>query len=140
MKYDPDTIKAIAGYNDHQLANRADSYAGNDEASAFFYSIRDSVLERAEDIDAEDWDQQMVEDYSGQAHEIADGAPDVYTWTRWQEFAGTQAWQEDLSELGWEGGDLTEAAGIALYMIAQRLVAELAVEIQDSITDDDTEA
>lgn len=139
LKYDQDTIAEIRGYNGHQLANIADSYADNDEAKSFFWSIRDSVLEAAHYFAAEDWNRQMVEDYSGDAAEIADNAPSVYTWAKWQQFVGTSAFREDPTELGFNGSDMGEGAGICLYIIAQRLVYALAQEIQESITDDDTE-
>lgn len=57
--------------------------------------------------------------------EVADAAPSVYTFTRWQEFTDLAAWQEDAAELGASTDDLTGAAGVALYMIAERLTLAL---------------
>lgn len=81
--------------------------------------------------DGYDWPDHVERwaDYSGGVHEIADGAPDVYTYTRWREFVDLGAWEEDPSELmGGEGSDLTGAAGVALYMIAERLAWALLRE------------
>jgi hypothetical protein len=61
-------------------------------------------------------------------HEIADSAPDVYTYTRWQEFVDVAAWNEDLDDLGGSTGDMTQDAGVALYLIASRLAARLFEE------------
>jgi hypothetical protein len=138
--YDRDLIKEISEYNAQQLAGRADSYSDNEQAELFYTSIRDAVIERVDYIDADDWEREMVEDYSGQAHEIADNGPDAYTWIRWQEFVGTQAWQEDVEELsGGDNSDLTAIAGIALYIIATRLVAALSQEIFDAMEDGENE-
>ena len=139
--YDPAILQEIKEYTPHRLANLADSYSENDEAGDFLSGIRDAVLEKIDHItDPDDWDRLMVDDYSGDAHEVADGAPSAHhTWTLWQEFLGTQAWQEDPSELGASGDDMTQAAATCLFIIAGRLVYALAQEIQDSITDDDEE-
>lgn len=138
-KYDPEVIEQIKSYNAWQLADRAGSFASNGEALGFFTSIRDNVLEAVDYVEAEDWNREMVEDYSGKASEIADGAPSIWTATKWDQFAGTRAYQEDPTELGFDGSDMEQGAGICLYMIAQRLVTALALEIQDSITDSDDE-
>ena len=58
-------------------------------------------------------------------HEVADAAPSVYTGARWAEFADLAAWQEDAAELGASADDLTAAAGVALYVIAERLALAL---------------
>lgn len=84
---------------------------------------------------------QDMED-SGATHEIADGAPCVYTHTRWMEFVDLCAYNEDVTELGDDGSDLTRSAGVALYIIADRLVRALLDEAQktaDASEDDDAE-
>lgn len=65
---------------------------------------------------------------SDRVHEIADDAPDVYTYPRWLQFVDLGAWDEDVEEIT-EHGDMTGRAGIALYMIATRLVIELVSEM-----------
>jgi len=58
-------------------------------------------------------------------HEIADGAPDVYTHRRWLEFVDLCAYQEDISEYVLTDTSMTDRAGIALYLIARRLLDQL---------------
>jgi hypothetical protein len=59
----------------------------------------------------------------------------IYTHERWQVFVDLQAYQEDVSEYG-DADDLTNAAGVALYMIAERLVHALATELSDALDAD----
>ena len=56
--------------------------------------------------------------------EVADSAPSVYTAARWAQFADLAAWNEDIADYG-PLDDLTASAGVALYMIAERLAAAL---------------
>lgn len=69
------------------------------------------------------------EDDDERAREIAEGAPDVVTVVRWAEFVDLYAWQEDVSEWGGAGAELTDLAGYALAEIARRLVDALAGEV-----------
>jgi hypothetical protein len=49
-------------------------------------------------------------------------------------FVDLGAYNEDpAGELGDDGSDLTQAAGVALYLIASRLVAALAQELPDAL-------
>lgn len=73
-------------------------------------------------------------------HEIADAAVPVYTHERWQTFVDLGAYEEDTTELGDDGSDLTQSAATALYMIAERLVRALHDEIGDETTDEDDDA
>lgn len=68
-------------------------------------------------------------DYDGALHEIADGAPDIYTAAKWREFADLRGYDEDPSDLGFEGSDMGEGASICLFIIADRLVRALAESI-----------
>ena len=124
-----DTTRAL---NALQLGRLIDVSPENDEAQSFLTGIRDAVVEMTAEIDPEDWRREMVEDYSGTGTEIADGAPDVYTWTKWQEFIGLAAWQEDLTDYeipadvdGYHGA-LDAGATLALYAMARRLVTAIA--------------
>lgn len=93
-------------------------------------SVRDGFIEAVEGgrFDAED-----IGDVS---HEIADGAPDYRTYTRWQEFADLAAWQEEPESGEWPS-DLTDAAAVALYQIAYRLVGALHSELETPDEDDE---
>jgi hypothetical protein len=63
--------------------------------------------------------------------EIADGAPDICTATRWREFVDLAAWDEDPTELGFEGSDMLQGAAICLYMVAERLCSALNTWAED---------
>jgi len=71
----------------------------------------------------EPWE--LVDLLADEIAEVADGAVPVYTGERWAVFADLAAWQEDTTEYGATGDDLTAAAGIALYVIAERLARAL---------------
>lgn len=72
------------------------------------------------------------------AHEIADSAVPIYTHERWQTFVDLAAYHEDVTELAApDSFDLTGLAGVALYMIAERLVRALADELSDALADDE---
>ena len=81
--------------------------------SLFLLHVRDSLLEHLGYCDC-------VGDHNDAITEIADGAPDVHTHKRWQEFVDLCAYGEDLSEFG-VASNTTEMAGWALYQIANRL-------------------
>jgi hypothetical protein len=70
-------------------------------------------------------------------HERADARVPVYTWDRWATFVDLGAWSEDLSEIG-DGTscDMTADAGVALYLIAERLLFAL---LQDALGEDAAE-
>ena len=93
----------------------------------FLRSVADDLAERIAyvfaDLDPAGCD--LARELEGEVQEVADAAPSVYTFTRWQEFTDLAAWQEDATELGASADDLTGAAGVALYMIAERLALAL---------------
>ena len=134
-------IAEVTALNPFELGALIDVSPENEEGKSFLTGIRDAVIEATEEYDPEDWDRELVEDYSGRATEIAEAAPDVYTWRKWQEFVGLAAWQEDLSEYGMPEdfggyhGVLDARASLALFAMAGRLVSALAKEIAPS--DDD---
>jgi hypothetical protein len=128
-------IAEVTALSAYALGALIDVSPENEEAEAFLTGIRDAVIGAAEEIDPEDWNREMVEDYSGRASEIADGAPNVYTWRKWQQFIGVAGWQEDISDYelpadvdGYHGA-LDAGASLALYSMAGRLVSALAEEI-----------
>jgi hypothetical protein len=124
---DLDAIKELTVWQLTRMADVADPNALDSAGAKFLVHVRDAYVEHVE-YKGEDFD--PSEDIDDTAHEIADGAPDVYTSTRWTEFVDLAAWNEDVSELMPEAGnDLTAAAGVALYMIAERLVYALHSEL-----------
>lgn len=86
-------------------------------------SVRDSVVEaiRGGQITPENYGSYGMDVMA----EIADGAPDVYTHGRWLEFVDLAAYQEEPDAVGEWPDSLTDAAGIALYQIAERLCVAL---------------
>ncbi len=110
-----------------ELANLADCGSPDSLTSAgarFLFNVADATAEqvavyRAEGTLEDDYD------YSGELHEIADNAPDVYTHTLWSEFVDLAAYNEDASELGADASDMEKCARICLYMIADRLTRAL---------------
>lgn len=68
--------------------------------------------------------------------ETADAIVPVYTHQRWLVFVDLAAYQEDPSGLGADTSDMTAAAGVALYMIAERLLTAL---LEDRDEDEDDE-
>lgn len=63
-------------------------------------------------------------------HEIADAAPSVYTYTRWQEFTDLGAWQfsGDVAADYGPAEDMTKGAAMCLYVIARDLCYALNTE------------
>jgi hypothetical protein len=100
--------------------------------AAFLESVRDNIIEAWEEgrLTDEDSDGDTV-------HEIADGAPDVYTATRWAEFRDLGAWQEEPEAMDEWPSDLTDAAGVALYQIAERLCYALIADLRKGPEDED---
>ena len=58
--------------------------------------------------------------------ELADSLVPIYTHERWQVFVDLAAYNEELDDLGGPSGDMTNDAGAALYMIAERLLMAVA--------------
>jgi len=126
-------LEEIRELNAFWLSDRAGCGTPDDADSAgakFLCSVRDSFVEAAEGgrFDSEE--------PSDVAHEIADGAPDYRTYTRWKEFVDLAAWQEEPESDEWPS-DLTEAAAVALYQIAERLVGALHSELETDDADDE---
>lgn len=125
-------IRTLTGLTVYELSKMADC-ADPDEGrsrfqrkwspgAVFLSGVRDAVVEAIRDgqiTDDDSWDD------NGIGHRIADDAPDDYTYDCWREFTDLAAWQEE-NEFGdgW-GNDLTKAARVALYQIADRLVHAL---------------
>ena len=110
---------AVNEWTAYRLANEADCQSPDSQESAgarFLTSIRDQIVDGWEyndgQLDADGCDSLITE--------TADNAPDVYTYTMWQEFVDLCAYQEDPTELGFDGSDMDQGARICLYMIAER--------------------
>jgi hypothetical protein len=99
---------------------------------AFLTSVRDSTVEAIEDGTFVP-EGEGSDDDNGAVHQIADNAPDVYTHTRWKEFVDLAAYLEEPEISDAWPEDLTEAAGVALFQIAERLVYALLREWRDGL-------
>lgn len=127
-----------------RLANEANVSHENEQADSFLTHVRDQLTDVLSTWDVDELAEAFAEqdlvgklDYDGRLHEIADGAPDIYTHTRWLEFTGMEAWTETdddgLVASSFEGGgDMTEAIGIILYQIALRLVNRILELLQEA--------
>ena len=130
------TAESVRDLNAFSLANMANcAYPDDDESAGarFLVSVRDAITEA---IESGTFGPFPAPRDATTVVEIADNAPDVYTYTRWQEFSDLQAWNE-TPELGEWPDDLTATAGVALYQIAERLCYALLQEWREALPDDD---
>ena len=111
---DPDRHDGI-GYD-------PDAGTANPSPGAKFLRSVETATYEAIDHAGEDFDPDNFD-----THEIADGAVPVYTSERWAVFVDLAAWQEDPDGLD-AGGDMTDRAGVYLYMIAERLASAIVAE------------
>lgn len=125
-------VKALAELNAYQLASLADVNSPDSLESAgaeFLSRVRNSVIESLEYVVSEHADYDLLDVVAtvrDDGHEIADGAPSIYTFERFKQFTDLAAWQEDISELSdGSAANMEALAGIALYVIAERLVDAL---------------
>lgn len=117
-------VEEIESLTAFRLANAADVPCPDSDTSAgadFLRAVRDAFVERytykaehGETFDADD------------VTSLADDAPDVYTGEMWAEFVDLAAYREDISEFGDSSADMDYKARYALYVIAERLIQELA--------------
>lgn len=122
-------INDIRRENAYDLAKRAECGVPDhldSPGAELLQMVCDDVLSRWE---SGDWSE-------GAKHEIADSAPDVYTVRRWAEFVDLAAYQETPDISGEWPDDLTEAAGFALYQIAERLIASLVDDLEAMTADE----
>jgi hypothetical protein len=128
-------LSTIAEYSANGLANLADCANDNEQAADFLAGVRDAVVELTGEIAPEDWQRDAVENYAGALDQIADNAMSVYTFEKWQQFTGTRAWSEDLSEWVPNHTDMGKLADLALFIIANRLAVALVEEIAENMAD-----
>ena len=130
-----DKVTEVKGYTAYTLAGMADCMSPDSLESVgaqFLGSVRDDVIERVEDITAEDFERE-TEDIS---HEIADSAVPVYTGEKWATFTDLGAYAEDVSEYAGESSDMDKLSDVALYVIAERLASAILSELAESIEED----
>jgi hypothetical protein len=108
----------------------------DNEGASFLAGVRDAVIEQAGYIAPADWAREMCNG-GEMAHEIADGAPNVYTAVKWGQFYGVYGWDWDASDLIDPAAGMDAAAGVVLYDIARHIIADIADDIQGLIDDAD---
>lgn len=134
-------------HNVFALATLADCYSpdGPDSPGAQFLArVAEAVAEHCNQYagtpeDGDDWPLIVGELTDGDAaHEIANSAVPICTHDQWATFVDLGAYNEDLTGWGEINGDnLTDSvAGVALYMIADRLVRALAEELTEALDTD----
>lgn len=114
----PDEIRVLTAYqlSDRYAADCLTPDSLTSEGAEFLAGVRDAVLEQ--------WDYGVLaKNKEDVASEIANEAPDIHTYTKWQQFVDLGAWQEEAPD-EWPS-NLDQAASVALYMIAQRLASVL---------------
>lgn len=104
-----------------RLAECGDPDSSDSPGARFLEYVQDRVNEARE---YGELDQDRI-------HEIADGAPDVYTHKLWAEFVDLEAYNEDPTDLGCDGTNMTQAAAVCLYIIAERLANALIADLED---------
>lgn len=133
-------IKDLNAYQLQGIAECGDPDGQESEGALFLLRVRDAVVEKWEYAQANG---EEVEP-SDLAHEVADDAPSVYTHTRWKQFVDLAAYQEEPETSDEWPNDLTEAAAVALYQIAERLalaiIEDLTPDEDDNEEDEETEA
>lgn len=124
MTTEPMTIDEMRDASAYTLAEMAQCESPDTNGSPgakFLISVRDEVVRAIEGrrITLDDFDDH------GQCHGIADDAPSIWTHERWRQFVDLGAYNEEPEiDDAWPT-DLNQAAGIALYQIADRLTREL---------------
>jgi hypothetical protein len=117
--------------NVYELANLADCAGPDTNTSAgaeFLRSIYAAAVNYRDGYADEDGDA---------ASEIADGTVPTYTGEVWETFTDLAAWQEDPTELGFDGGDMEQGAKLCLYLIGQRLAYVLMEQASETDEDED---
>lgn len=117
-QHNTEQLEAIQKLGVYQLARMADTLdpdTAESEGAQFLASVRDSVTYAIEYGD------------TIRVWEIADQAPDVYTHRRMKEFVDLGAYRVDVSDYS-DANDVVAIAGVALYIIAERLVRALSDE------------
>lgn len=132
-----DEMRELSAWQLAQFAECATPDTSESPGAEMLTSVRDALAERIDWVrESGDSDTSLsaivatLQD-DGSLSEIADGAPNVYTHKRWSQFLDLAAYSEQPEISDAWSTDLTEAAGQALYQIADRLVNALASELAE---------
>lgn len=133
-------IDGLKGLNAYQLAGYAECGHPDSlesDGANMLTLVRDELVELMERNadehesleDFAEWLNDSADD-DGELHEIADGAPSIYNYTRMLQLTDLAAWQEDISHLTGGDEDMITLAGYALYEVARNLIAGLINELE----------
>lgn len=129
-------VTSIKGLTPYDLADMADVASPDNLKSAgaeFLTSIRDDVMEAWE---REEFDDEDRGNDGDRTHEIADAAPDIYSHRRMLELIDLAAYNEEIeAELVGSDPTMIDLAGLALYQVAERLVAALLEELRTELAE-----
>lgn len=131
-------LSGAAGCASPDRSHKADD--GGSPGATMLASVMEATIEAVE-YAADEWQtaDEIDDAMADRFHEIADNGPDVYNHTRWQEFTDLAAWQEEPETGEWPE-DLTQAAGWALYQIAERLARAMVDDLRERWEEHDAEA
>ena len=143
MNFDNLTTWQLANMADCASPNRPDHYGFEPRTLHSRPSPGAEFLRRiARDIEEgidHNPDARTPEDLEDLASETADTAVPVYTHKKWATFADLAAYNEDPTELGFDGSDMGKGADVCLYLIASRLAGALIELHFEGLEDDDDE-
>jgi hypothetical protein len=133
-----DEILAMSAYDLAKMADVATPDNLDSPGAMFLHSVRTEVVEAWRD----DRLARVEDDLDGDViHLIADEAPSVYTYRRFQELLDLAAFSEELeSDLIGKEPTMIDMAGLALYQIAERLAYALVEKIRSNYADAVAEA
>lgn len=139
------TVRDLNGWRLSHAAECGSPDSLTSPGAVFLGRVRDALLEAVEwkltDESAETLTEALSSVDSDGTHELVDGAVPVYTHERWSAFVDLQAYSEDTDELtGGENVEMTDRAGIALYVIGERLATVLRGDLEraaDELDDDE---
>lgn len=125
-------------YNVFELARMAE-VSGPDSTESPGAEWLESVALDARSL-IEDNEGASLDHLLDQTGEYADQAVPIYTHNRFQVLVDLAAYDEELGDFG-TPGDMVEAAGWSLYMVAERLIrAIVEAEVESSDEDEDEES
>lgn len=111
-------MRAVSVFQLARMADCGDPSSADTYGGAFLRDVRDIVAENVQN------------GYPVNIHEIADSVPSPYTYQRLAQLIDLRGYTEDLTEYPNETNNIEKLAGVALYLIAERLVRALIEEFE----------
>lgn len=117
---EPNKVRGLTVYSLASIAHCGSPDSSSSPGALFLYDVAEAVAESIEEGDWGDDEPARIAD------EAAYSAEARGTHKKWRIFIDLAAYQEDPSELGADASDMSKAADVCLYMIAERLAFALA--------------